>query len=157
MPALHLFAFSDPLASKITLAVVLVYLALDTFLVRRRRRGLSARGSDPQQIGALLRGWAILALRRYFSRTVAETEGQQVVTSGPYALVRHPSYTGALVAFAAFGLILANWLSLGVLIVLPVAVYVRRIQVEERVLLQVLGVVYSTYAGGKARLWPGVW
>ena len=62
---------------------------------------------------------AIKTLGRFFTFDVRVVEDQHIVTSGPYKLVRHPSYTGMMLAFAGMGLALGNWLSLLVLIVLP--------------------------------------
>jgi protein-S-isoprenylcysteine O-methyltransferase Ste14 len=45
--------------------------------------------------------------------------------------VRHPSYTGALMAFLGLALCLANWASLVVMVVPVLLVFLRRMQVEE--------------------------
>jgi isoprenylcysteine carboxyl methyltransferase (ICMT) family protein len=44
--------------------------------------------------GIVLRWYAIVTLGRFFSMRVQTTSDQQVVESGPYRFVRHPSYTG---------------------------------------------------------------
>lgn len=44
-------------------------------------------------------------------------EGQPVITAGPYRYVRHPSYTGLLLAFLGLGVFFGNWLSVIVLFV----------------------------------------
>ncbi len=54
--------------------------------------------------GILLRQWSIAVLGPFFSGTVGVQEGQKVVETGPYRLVRHPSYTGALLTFVGLGL-----------------------------------------------------
>lgn len=41
----------------------------------------------------VLRFWSMRTLGAHFTRTLCLREGQQIVTSGPYALVRHPGYT----------------------------------------------------------------
>ncbi len=51
--------------------------------------------------GFLFAWWARLHLGRLWSGTVTRKEGHRVVDSGPYALVRHPIYTGILIAAAA--------------------------------------------------------
>ena len=107
--------------------------------------------------GIALRVWSVLTLGRSFQRVVTVTEGQDVVTSGPYQYVRHPSYTGVLLGFLGVGMLIANWGSIAALVVLPAIGYVRRISVEEVALRRSLGDAYAAYADGKARLVPGVW
>lgn len=104
--------------------------------------------------GVALRWWAILHLGRFFTVDVAITADQRVVDNGPYRLIRHPSYSGALLAFLGLGLMLGNWLSLLVLLVPILVAFLWRIQVEERALLAALGEGYRAYCGRTKRLLP---
>ena len=52
--------------------------------------------------GLLLRWWAIIVLGRFFTVDVSIAEGHELIESGPYRFIRHPSYTGALLAFLGF-------------------------------------------------------
>jgi protein-S-isoprenylcysteine O-methyltransferase Ste14 len=108
-------------------------------------------------LGLALRVWAIAALGRRFRTTVHVDPGQEVVSTGPYRWIRHPSYTGLLLIVAGFGAALGNWLSLAAGVALPLPAIVRRINVEEAELDHVLGQAYRTYASDRARLIPGVW
>jgi protein-S-isoprenylcysteine O-methyltransferase Ste14 len=107
--------------------------------------------------GLLLRLWAVVALGRSFTTTVLVRSDQRVVTTGPYRLVRHPSYLGLLVLFFGLGLALGDVASVAALVVLPAIGLVRRIAVEEAALQAGLGDAYGEYARGRARLIPGVW
>jgi protein-S-isoprenylcysteine O-methyltransferase Ste14 len=107
--------------------------------------------------GFLLRAWAILTLGRFFTPSVQIQSGQRVVESGPYRYVRHPSYTGMLVALIGLGIALDDWLSLLVLSLLPLTGILVRIRYEESVLLAALGDDYRDYASRTSRLVPGVW
>ena len=107
--------------------------------------------------GALMRVWALRALGAQFRRDVVVETDQTVVTAGPYRWVRHPAYTGSLMIFGGLGLALANWLSLLVLVALPLAAYLWRIRIEEAELQRVLGDTYRSYAHDRARLIPHVW
>ncbi len=62
--------------------------------------------------GVTFRWYAIRVLGKYFTPVVAIQTGQTVVERGPYRLIRHPSYTGALITFFGLGLAFSNWLSL---------------------------------------------
>jgi len=107
--------------------------------------------------GVALRTWAILALGRFFKFVVVVQDGHRVVTSGPYRLLRHPSYTGALVAFLGIGIALDSWLAALALVLIPLLAILVRIHVEEAALTGALGEQYSTYASRTRRLVPGLW
>ena len=107
--------------------------------------------------GLALRLWAILTLGRFFKVTVSIQAGHRVIRSGPYRLLRHPSYTGLLVALLGLGLMLETWLGLAALIVLPLIGTLIRIRFEESVLIDALGYEYVSYAAETWRLVPGVW
>jgi protein-S-isoprenylcysteine O-methyltransferase Ste14 len=107
--------------------------------------------------GAALRWWAIATLGRFFQLTVVVQEGQSVVDRGPYKVLRHPSYTGALLIFLGIGFACDNALSVLACLVLPGVAFLRRIHVEEAVLTRELGEPYRAYARRTRRLIPGVW
>jgi protein-S-isoprenylcysteine O-methyltransferase Ste14 len=108
-------------------------------------------------LGIALRQWAVWTLGRFFTVVVRVTDEQTVVDRGPYAWVRHPSYTGLLLTLLGLGLALGNWLSVLALVVVPTIGLVVRIRVEERALLTALGEPYRAYAEHRRRLLPGVW
>jgi protein-S-isoprenylcysteine O-methyltransferase Ste14 len=107
--------------------------------------------------GLVLRGWSIMTLGEYFTGYVAVSADQPVVTAGPYRVLRHPSYTGLLLAFAGLGLTAANWVSLAGVVILPLVALLWRIHAEERALLATLGDPYRAYAAQHKRLVPLVW
>lgn len=107
--------------------------------------------------GLALRWWAILTLRHSFTVNVAVASGQQIIESGPYALVRHPSYTGMMISFLGMGLLLRHWTSLIVLLVPIMAALLYRITIEERALLAGLGDAYADFMRRRKRLVPGIY
>jgi len=107
--------------------------------------------------GFALRAWAVRVLGRFFRVEVSVEAGQGLVDTGPYARLRHPSYTGLLVFYLGLGVALDSWLSIVAAMLLPVAAVVNRIHHEERVLRRELGEQYRAYARRTARLIPGVW
>jgi protein-S-isoprenylcysteine O-methyltransferase Ste14 len=120
-------------------------------------RPVTAAGLLLMWAGLALRIWAIRVLGNSFRTTVEVDPGQQVVDRGPYRWLRHPSYTGILLITTGLGLAEGNWLSLALLVVLPAAVLMRRIYVEEAVLTSVLGQPYADYRTRTKRLVPGLW
>jgi protein-S-isoprenylcysteine O-methyltransferase Ste14 len=107
--------------------------------------------------GLVLRGWSFKALGQYFTHTVMVSSDQPVIASGPYRLLRHPSYTGVLLACMGIGLAAANWVSVATLTLLPLAFLLWRIHVEENALLATVGDRYRSYASQHKRLVPLVW
>lgn len=106
--------------------------------------------------GLVLRWTAILTLGRFFTANIAIHEGQPVITAGPYRYVRHPSYTGLLLAFLGLGVFFGNWLSVIVLFVPITFAVIHRIRLEESVLAGALGPAYAAYCARTKRLIPGV-
>jgi protein-S-isoprenylcysteine O-methyltransferase Ste14 len=82
---------------------------------------------------------------------------QPVITSGPYRVLRHPSYTGLLLASIGVGLASANWVALIGVFLLTLTPLLWRIRVEEHALLAALGDGYRCYAAQHKRLVPLVW
>jgi len=107
--------------------------------------------------GVAVRWLAIRTLGRFFTVDVAVHREHRVVQSGLYRYVRHPSYTGVLVAMLGAGLAFGNWLSLAALMLPLTLSLLYRIRVEEAVLLEALGEEYREYCGRTKRLIPGVY
>ncbi|HMG04141.1 MAG TPA: isoprenylcysteine carboxylmethyltransferase family protein [Chthoniobacterales bacterium] len=107
--------------------------------------------------GLLLRWWAIITLGRFFTVDVVIEKDHEVVERGPFRLVRHPSYTGVLLAFVGFALTLRNWAALLIVLVPIFAAFVRRMDVEEEALSRALGARYADYMRRTKRLVPFVY
>jgi protein-S-isoprenylcysteine O-methyltransferase Ste14 len=108
-------------------------------------------------IGVILRISAIVSLGRMFTYNVAIRDGHELVSSGLYRFVRHPSYTGMLITFAGYGLALNNWLGLAIAFIPVFAVMKKRIAIEEAVLLKQFGDAYVAYVKRSWRLVPWVY
>lgn len=92
----------------------------------------------------------------YLSRTVEIQEGQKVIDTGLYGIVRHPMYTATIVLFLSMPLVLGSWISFVVLLLYP-AVILLRIRGEEA-LLEAELTGYSAYKKKvKYRLFPFIW
>ncbi len=92
----------------------------------------------------------------YCSSVVELREGQTVVATGPYRLVRHPMYTGALLGIPAMPLALGSYVA--ATFVLPLcAIFVMRIVAEEKFLSVELPGYAAYMSATRKRLVPGVW
>ena len=107
--------------------------------------------------GTAFRWYAIKVLGKFFTRSVATRAGQYVVDTGPYRLIRHPSYSGALVSLLGVGLAMTNWLSVLLLVAAALLGYGYRVRVEERALCADLGQPYREYMQRTRRFIPHVW
>jgi protein-S-isoprenylcysteine O-methyltransferase Ste14 len=87
---------------------------------------------------------------------VQTERGHHVIDSGPYAFVRHPMYSGAIVFFVGAALLLGSWWGLAMSL-LFVALFAIRAGIEERTLIAGLP-DYAGYAARvRYRLLPGLW
>ena len=75
----------------------------------------------------------VLRENAYLSRTVEVQEGQTVIDTGLYGIVRHPMYTATILLFLAIGLVLGSWISFALMLVYPVLI-LSRIRGEEALL-----------------------
>jgi protein-S-isoprenylcysteine O-methyltransferase len=107
--------------------------------------------------GLAFRWSAIVYLGRFFTVNVAIASDHKLIDSGPYRFIRHPSYTGALMAFLGLGLCIGSWLSLAILLVPILLVFLHRVRIEEAALLQGLGEPYRGYMSRTKRLIPGIY
>jgi protein-S-isoprenylcysteine O-methyltransferase Ste14 len=119
--------------------------------------GIQGMGAVAVLLGYVVTLWA-MASNRFFSGVVRiQTErGHAVVTSGPYALVRHPGYAGVILATLGAPLMLRSAWAL-VPAAATVCVIVVRTVLEDRTLLRDLA-GYRIYSERvRYRLLPGVW
>ena len=107
--------------------------------------------------GIAIRLAAVGTLKKQFTITVSIVEKHEIVQTGIYKTVRHPSYLGLLASLLGFGLASGNWFNLAALVVLPLAATSYRIRVEERLLLRHFGLAYQEYASRTKRLLPGIY
>ncbi len=107
--------------------------------------------------GLLLRWWAIITLGRFFTMDVTIEKDHELVERGPFHMVRHPSYTGVLLAFAGLALTLGNWAVLLVILVPIGAAFIHRMNVEENALSSALGPQYTDYMRRTKRLVPFIY
>jgi protein-S-isoprenylcysteine O-methyltransferase len=107
--------------------------------------------------GIALRIWAIRHLGRFFTVDVGIQQGHQVIEDGPYRFVRHPSYSGSLVALVGVGFLTFNWLGLFLIIICTFLGYALRIPIEEKALFAQFGAQYAEYAARTKRLIPWIY
>lgn len=105
-------------------------------------------------VGLAIRWTAILTLKKHFTVNVNIGDSHQLIKTGLYRIVRHPSYTGSLVSFFGLGLTFSNWLSALVIFVPIFFAFSYRIRVEEQALTEYFGEQYKEYCLKTKRLLP---
>ncbi len=152
---------------RILVIILAVYGPLITWIVAGldRRFGWSLSVPAAWQVAALVvmvlgfcaGAWA-MAVNKFFSAVVRiqKDRGHTTVTAGPYRYVRHPSYTGGILAYLAIPVFLGTLWAL-VPVGITAILTVIRTALEDRTLLAELD-GYSDYAQRvRYRLVPGVW
>lgn len=98
----------------------------------------------------------VLRENSYSASTVKKMEGQKVISTGPYAIVRHPMYVGALILILGMPLALGSYWGLLFMLV-DIPILMLRIFDEEAMLRRELG-GYDAYTRSvRYRLVPGLW
>lgn len=98
----------------------------------------------------------VMAQNAYLSRTIEVQEGQKVVDTGMYAVIRHPMYTATILLFLAMAAVLGAWIGVVIMLVYP-AVLVVRIRNEEQMLKEGLPGYADYMEKVKYRLIPYIW
>lgn len=108
-------------------------------------------------VGVMLRLSSIATLGRMFTYNVAIRDGHVLKTSGLYRFIRHPAYSGLFFAFVGIGLALNDWLAFLIGVIPVFLVLAKRIDVEEKVLMEEFGSDYARYKARTYRLIPGLY
>lgn len=95
--------------------------------------------------GISFRAWAVHSLGKYFTATVQIKEDHRLIKTGPYRIVRHPSYTGAFMAIIAGGVILGSLTGFIISCTAMIIAYYVRIGIEEKELIARFGDDYLAY------------
>lgn len=99
--------------------------------------------------------WARVALGRNWSAVVQVKEDHELIQRGPYAITRHPIYTGLLLAILGTALALGEWRGLLAFAVVAVSFWFK-LRLEERWMREQFGTAYIAYMGRVKALIPGV-
>ena len=156
----------EPVASRLAHILPLAF-AVWLIAASRFPAGLLAQRFVPQTtlvmaIGTLMVAaglaftvWARRYLGRNWSGIVTIKEGHELVRGGPYRFVRHPIYSGLLVALAGSALVRGEWRAI-IGFAIAFAALWRKLKLEERWLEETFGEAYARYRAEVAALIPFV-
>jgi protein-S-isoprenylcysteine O-methyltransferase Ste14 len=111
-------------------------------------------GAAAAWLGVLLRAWGMRTLGASYTRTLRTDENLGLVTAGPYRVLRHPGYTGSLLAWVGYTVSAGRLVPALIVAALLVAAYVWRIVAEERMLAARFGDQWRAYRRHTWRLVP---
>lgn len=94
-------------------------------------------------LGVAVAIWARWHLGLNWSGSPAIKENHELITDGPYRLIRHPIYTGILVAFVGTALVIGIWAVIA--FTGAAMIFVRRIRIEEEYMLRLFPDKYPKY------------
>jgi protein-S-isoprenylcysteine O-methyltransferase len=106
--------------------------------------------------GLALRYVAVKQLGRLFTTDVSIHNEHMLITEGPYRCVRHPAYTGLIIAFTGAGLAMGDLIAVLILTIPTLLAFNYRITIEERFLINKFGKVYLDYCNQTKKLLPWV-
>jgi len=106
--------------------------------------------------GLIFASWGRRHLADNWSSSVALMQDHELIRSGPYAIVRHPIYTGLLVAILGTAIVEGEWRAL-VAVALFAAAFVRKLAIEERFLAEIFPEQYARYRTEVPTLIPPVY
>ena len=105
--------------------------------------------------GLLFAVWARGYLGRNWSSSVTIKQGHELITTGPYAVVRHPIYTGILAGFLGMAIAISQVRGF-IVFVLIFLVFWFKLRMEEKWMRSQFGETYAAYAGKTSALVPYV-
>jgi protein-S-isoprenylcysteine O-methyltransferase Ste14 len=103
--------------------------------------------------GLLFAVWAREHLGSNWSRSVTIKQGHELITTGPYAVVRHPIYTGILTGFLGMAIAISQVRGFIVFVLIFLAFWIK-LRMEEQWMRSQFGETYATYAHQTAALVP---
>ena len=108
-------------------------------------------------IGLSLRYISIIHLGRFFTRHVAVSDTHELISSGPYKILRHPLYLGLFLLSTSVPLFFSNILLTPLAYVLMGYILNHRMVIEEHILETNLGQTYSTWKQSRYKFIPFIY
>jgi protein-S-isoprenylcysteine O-methyltransferase Ste14 len=106
--------------------------------------------------GGFFAFWSAMTLGRQYSTEITIQKDHRLITNGPYRLIRHPRYLGALGMALGYALLFSSYLGLGLTFLL-LAAFVLRIKGEESMMRAEFGAEWENYSRHTWRLVPYIY
>ena len=99
---------------------------------------------------------AVSTLRKFYASTLITREDHQLITHGIYRFTRHPIYLGVIIIVMGVPVNASSWFGFVVMAVL-IPIFLNRIRIEERMLIEEFGDAYRTYQETVNKLIPFIY
>jgi protein-S-isoprenylcysteine O-methyltransferase Ste14 len=116
---------------------------------------IAVLGALLTMLGVAFACWARYVLGRNWSSVVQVKKDHELIQSGPYRWVRHPIYTGLLLAFLGTAMAIGEWRGLICVVIVAVSFWFK-LKLEERWMRDNFGVAYENYMQRTTALIPGL-
>jgi methyltransferase len=143
-----------PLMAALHLGLITAPLAEVLWLERPFLPHLATAAGSLLLSATVLRIWTLRTLGKAWNVRVVRPRAETVVTTGPYAWIRHPNYLAVILEMACLPLLHTAWVSCLMLSAVNAFVLYRRIRVEETQLMSIPA--WREAMSGRARLVPGL-
>lgn len=107
--------------------------------------------------GIVLFVWARRTLGENYSGHLSTKQGQRLIQTGPYRMIRHPAYTGFLLMSVGLALGYSSLVGIAAILLALLPSMIYRIWIEEKLLAEHFGTQFYKYADKTKRLIPGIW
>ena len=161
-PVARAESMSSRLSHIVPLAIAALLIGLPQIPLPALRDRLLPLAAWPFWVGAVLTVagllftvWARVHIGTNWSGIVTVKENHELIQSGPYGIVRHPIYTGLLVAVIGSAIARGEWRGV-VAVVIVLWAFSRKLQTEERYMREQFGDAYRTYSERVPALIPGL-
>jgi len=108
-------------------------------------------------LGLLLRYVSIIHLGRFFTRNVAVSESHELISSGPYKILRHPLYLGLFLLSTSVPLFFSNIILTPIAYLLMGYILNHRMTLEEHILESSLGQTYKNWKKSRYKFIPFIY
>jgi len=108
-------------------------------------------------LGVIIRIVAATTLGKFYTRTLRKTDNHIIISKGIYKRIRHPGYLGTILLFIGASISVDNLISLLFITALVLIVYIYRITIEEKMLIDIFGERYRIYIRTTKRLIPFIY
>lgn len=137
--------------------LVIKFHVLEVAILGPARTAMVVVGLVLVVLGVAFNLWGRVKLKSYWANQIKIFEGQRLLTTGPFAVVRHPLYASLIWTFIGGSLIYANPLSLIATVGVFVPMMYVRAKKEDALLLATFADEYARYRNRTGMFFPKAW
>ncbi|MGN5650770.1 methyltransferase family protein [Bacillus sp. Brlt_9] len=114
-------------------------------------------GLSMMYLGIILRHYCVYFMGNQYVATLRVNEKPKLITHGPFGLIRHPCYTGFIVALWGASITMLNYVFVAFLVLASLILFLIQIKIEEKQLIKYFGKEYEEYIKSTKKLFPFIY